>query len=403
MVLNKNNILGRVSIVIYILSYVLFSAIIGERNTSIESVCKIFLLLIMLYFIFKEKTNILLQNETLFLRLSIILFVLQLLFFQNIRILQWIVNVFVFYFLSKYSKKDYLVYFTWAMRIAGVALAASAIQLAIEYGAMFFFRSETFMDKQYYTCFLGISSIICLVDIIYKKNTVLNTILLIIYLAVNILIIQSKLSLFSFGVIAVLFFLLQDTDTKKRFWIIVKWLFLTSCVVAYFFPNLVIPDPIKYGINTLLGENVFYIETNVSRLDSTYDTRSRLWLYCTTLFLEYPLIGIGIGNFANFNKGTATIGQLEETESSLLSIICEGGIFYCILMFFFFSFIFKRAWRLVIYNKSYIGNICLCIIATYIILIIGNDFMDSLFWISLGIISGVMNSEKECMRKKIRT
>lgn len=400
MVQNKNNILAKISIVGYILAYVSFSAIIGERNTSIESVCKIFLLFIMLFFIFKEKTNTHLQSETFFLQLASIFFVLQFLFFQNIKILQWIINIVVFYFFSKYSKKDYLVYYTWGMRIASIILVVSAILLAIKNGAMFFFRRETFMDKQYYTYFLGVSSIICLVDIIYKKHAFLNTILLIIYLAVNLLIIQSKLSLFSFGIIAVLFFLLQDRDKKKRFGIIVKWLVFTLIIVICFFPHLAIPDPIKYGINTLLGENIFYIETNVSRLEGTYDTRSILWKYCMSLFVEYPFIGIGIGNFANFNKGISAIKELKETESSLLSIICEGGIFYCMIMLFFFSFIFKRAWLLIKHNKSYIGNICLCIIATYIILIVGNDFMDSLFWISLGIISGIMNSEKESIKRK---
>lgn len=150
-------------------------------------------------------------------------------------------------------------------------------------------------------------------------------------------------------------------------------------------------DPIKDAINRVVGTEVFEIK-RVNMKSDTYDIRNDLWIYCMTqLFPNHPILGIGLGNYSQYaSKGPMSIRDIGETESSLLAVITEGGIAYFTILSFFFFKTLILLWHKLKRHKDYYDYIGFCFFCSYLVMMIGNDFLDSLFWIQSGILIGIV-------------
>lgn len=381
-------------IISYLLLYAGYNILFGENsNTIVLTILKALLLAIFFIVSYRYPANYSLlsyRNVLLALFFFILLQVIILDNFKAIKILG--INLIAFILFVKWSSKKLIEIWLWSIKITAVLASISAAYLAYKLGEFIYLRDEVFVDKSYITAFYCISFISIVTDLSFNRNRFYNSIIFIIVFIVDLLIVQSKISLFILGVS---FIFCQYLRRRFQFRHIIESFFLI--IISFIIINSILPedsvvlDPIKQGINQLCGTD--FLETKRTNMKTdTYDIRDELWRYCFDNILpEHPLLGIGLGNFRDYaKKGPAIISFLEETESSLLSVITEGGIIYLFLMILFFIKPIRSSYKYIKTNMNSENVFFFLFFVGYAIMCIGNDFLDSLFWIQSGLMVGVL-------------
>lgn len=375
------------SLSVFVLSYVLsesLSSIIGMDPSTQKMIC----LIPFACFTFLSKCAV---NEINFiLKIFLSISVLLLLQFFMCAPFEFSTRLFInllFLFIVSYKEiplKSLIRIFCF-VKISALLVAISVFQLYLIYGG--YAREEALIDKSLASGILALSFMACWIDIILNRNRIINAIIITFLLYVDVFIIVSKTSVFAFFIFIIITFFCMSKEDRRMYLKLSKYVLIIICVLALIFPNVALPNDLKETINTIAGYEVY--ELSRVRIDNTFSIRHYLMEYCINeLFLNHPFIGIGIGNFAYYNH--SFYSNLEETESSALSIITEGGIYYAITIGIFYFFLIKRGIKRIRENLGYKECIGIGIPVIYFILCIGNDFMDALFWMMMGIVYSIL-------------
>lgn len=229
--------------------------------------------------------------------------------------------VFLLYFIF-FSKVNKLEEIGFSIKLA--AIIGSLSVLFVTHGdSLYNWRSDsdTMADKGFLTILYAIVQCLCITDILYKKNIVINMLILFFILYVNMFFVQSKtafLALFFYFVI--IFVLLKG---RIRYYMLIG--FVIFSIIVYFNSSFLITDSIANGINVFLGNEIFSLDAHtVEKTMVTFDMRDVITNYCLILFLKSPLWGIGIGGYA----ASGGILGVIECESTFLDMLVEGGLLY---------------------------------------------------------------------------
>lgn len=185
-------------------------------------------------------------------------------------------------------------------------------------------RMSMIVDKGSLTMWFSMTLCITFVDIINQKKLWLNIIVFLAILIANLFVIQSKTAIVSFFCFFVLFALTSTgTIRKTMLRLIVPFLFLFICM-AYQNPEKYIPHTFAVALNQITGQDVIKIDYGKGDLD-TYESRELIDAYCTLLFMENPITGVGLGNYSKM-PGHPT--DVTECENTYYDLLVEGGILY---------------------------------------------------------------------------
>lgn len=387
----KRDIIRSILLIAYLLVYAFSFTIAGDGSMIVVSLIK--LALLSLFFIVSigcKKSNIIKEYKWILLFFTgfVLLQVSLLGNLNSIKILG--LNLVVYYIFYKWGNYKLLSVWSWGMKLIAVITAISVVSLSIMFGEIIYYRQDALIDKSFMTTFFSLTFIFCLSEILFKKHRLINFIILVFLLPVNIILVQSKISLVVLTIVFLLGILFKAISKKQVLHFSLLGLFLLL-MIGFFLPSESdVLDPLKDAGNRVAGEELFEIKRTEMKSD-TYDLRSDIWKYCLNdIFPESPIIGIGLGNYELFAKrGPMSIRDIGETESSLLAVITEGGLVYFILMT---SFFFMAIRNLYVENKryhSFIHFVGISLYVSYMVMMIGNDFLDSLFWIQTGLLTGI--------------
>lgn len=380
------------SLGIYIICYVFLPWIIGKE---LSSLVKMMLLGLMFFFIilFAKEDNRYLEYESILIPGFSIYFFFNLIFWWNLEILRWGVNIVLFFIFYRYSSYKCFYVFSFIIKFMTLICTFFIFTDSLYYGEWIYDRAGGIMDKSYLTYFLALTYFFCVVDILYNRHTIFNMLSLFFCLVVNIMVIQSKTSLFAFVINLVLLFCFYS-ELRRMIKKYIKYLIPIGIIFFVFFVRIPSSqEDLKYGINRVLSFELFdeanFIRTE-DRLGATFDIRKDVREYCFELFWDNPIFGIGQGNYKFINqKSDNYFNQLSDTESSWLQILVEGGIYYIFIMAYFFLKPINDIRRKLKYNPnslySYYYVMSFSFFITCFVMYFFNDFTDSLFWISAGI------------------
>ena len=396
---NKKRNIKRIAgtlIVLYLLLYTLGPAILSDTSASLTfAKMSLILLMTVVFVINYGRKDLGVMN---FVVSGLLLFVfIQFLVFRNYEVFKVVgINVFVYYIFARYCNKDYIPFFSEGLKFCTLLVVLSVLWLCIESGTLEYDRGGALIDKSFITGLLGLSYIYIVVDIFYHKRLFVNICLLLLFVFVNLMIIQSKISVAVLLICILFLYLVSEDRIRKEMQKYFFCILALGVVFVIILPNKLnlLGDDIKYAVNILTGNNIFddFIRSE-ERMDMTYNIRHDLWEYCIhQLFMENILLGIGVGNAGMYIS--RIYDWLSETESSLLSIITEGGIVYAVLMFSFFYINIRQSYIALKKEQTQEYYYPLLIFIAYVIMIIGNDFLDSLFWIQTGAMTGVILHSK---------
>lgn len=392
-----NNKAAEFVLVIYVLFY-LFGINIFAEHLGILTLIKFFLIILFTLLLHRGEINRsvfakkILQFSCLFVFLQFI-FVGFASFSGGVKLL---INVILFYLISK--RKDsasMLDSVTNILKISTIISCAASILVAVKEGVISVTRGEM-IDKCMLTFLFSVSICFSLIDIVNRKKVLFNSMVLLMALGCNMLLIQSKITFMSVLIFMVVYFINSNKKARTN---LIKYasIFLAIGIVVFSTYDLEIPLPMQFAVNKLLGFSLFDINVSLAledHLSITYDTRNDIKDYCFGLFTDNPIIGVGLGNYANIvSKSGKYFSDITDTESSWLGILCEGGILYIFLMLYFFvkSIITSiRVYKVTNDNRALV-SIYFFIIYAFIML--GNDFLDSMFWILSAVMWSCLNSK----------
>lgn len=392
-----NNKAAEFVLVIYVLFY-LFGINIFAEHLGILTLIKFFLIILFTLLLHRGEINRsvfakkILQFSCLFVFLQFI-FVGFASFSGGVKLL---INVIIFYLISK--RKDsagMLDSVTNILKISTIISCAASILVAVREGVISVSRGEM-IDKCMLTFLFSVSICFSLIDIVNRKKVLFNSMVLLMALGCNMLLIQSKITFMSVLIFMVVYFINSNKKARTN---LIKYasIFLAIGIVVFSTYDLEIPLPMQFAVNKLLGFSLFDINVSSAledHLSITYDTRNDIKDFCFGLFEENPILGVGLGNYANIvSKSGKYFSDITDTESSWLGILCEGGILYIFLMLYFFVksiFISIRVYKVSNDNRALV-SIYFFIIYAFIML--GNDFLDSMFWILSAVMWSFLNSK----------
>lgn len=380
----------------YLLVYTFSYVIAGEGNMIVVSLIKfslLFLFLIVSYW--SQNTNNIKQYKAI-LTLLVCFVVLQVVFLDNINSIKVLgVNLIIFIIFFKWSNEKLFRVCAWGLKLLAVITAISVVSLAITFGEIIYYREDALIDKSFMTAIFSMSFVYCLTEILFHKKVKTNLVILLFVFCVDLLLVQSKISLFVLVVVCVISIILKKISIRKSI-VYTSIAILVLGTVSFFLPkDSEALDPVKDAANRAIGFQIFEIK-RINMKSDTYDIRSDIWSYCLTdLFPNHPVLGIGLGNYSEFSKkAPSSINDIGETESSLLAIITEGGIVYFILMVSFFWVTIRHIYLQYKKNHSYISFTGICLFISYAVMLIGNDFLDSMFWLQTGLMIGVLSPNR---------
>lgn len=392
-----NNKAAEFVLVIYILFY-LFGINIFAEHLGILTLIKFFLIILFTFLLHRGEINRsvfakkILQFSCLFVFLQFI-FVGYASFSGGVKLL---INVTIFYLISK--RKDsasMLDSVTNILKISTIISCAASILVAVKEGVISVTRGEM-IDKCMLTFLFSVSICFSLIDIVNRKKVLFNSMVLLMALGCNMLLIQSKITFMSVLIFMVVYFINSNKKARTNL-IKYAFIFLAIGIVVFSTYDLEIPLPMQFAVNKLLGFSLFDINVSSAledHLSITYDTRNDIKDYCFGLFTDNPILGVGLGNYANIvSKSGKYFSDITDTESSWLGILCEGGIMYIFLMLYFFVksiFTSIRVYKVSNDNRALV-SIYFFIIYAFIML--GNDFLDSMFWILSAVMWSCLNNK----------
>lgn len=316
-------------------------------------------------------------------------------------IIKWTFNVIFFFLFFKYSNCKFLYAMDFGIKIAMAIGSLYILFVVLKNGSLEYDRGEIFIDKAFLTSLFALSYFFCILDIFFNRDKIFNIILFSVSVFVNLFVVQSKTSLFALVIeLLILYFFFPIIRPVYNKYI--KYLVIIGFLAFTILPSVPLPDDLTYGINRVLGFE-FLDESKLTRsynnLSMTYDIRDDVRAYCFRLFLENPILGIGQGNFAILNQASSNdFNWLSETESSWLQILTEGGLFYFLTMIFLFfkpiNDAYKKLKNEVGTKYSYYYLMTFSFFIIFIVLFLFNDFSDSFFWISAGIMASLIVCDK---------
>lgn len=382
----------------YLIAYLFLPMFV--KDLSMLGVLKIFLATLLCVLLYKKNSGS--SNSKSIFRMILPLFVFfvtaQFLCFHSMLAVKFAVNVIFFLFFALYSDSLLAQKFAAGVKVMALSIVIIALYYCLVNGQLYFFRSEILIEKQTMSIVLCLASTFCLVEGSFAGLRLKNMILLVLFLLANLFIIQSKTALFVLAIDVVALCLIH-----KQFYVWLKGKVVYFAAVFVLFlsllPSIVLPDDIRFGVNRLTGCEIFstQYDRSVERMDMTYSIRDDVRKYCFSLFLQNPLMGIGLGNFERYNKYSNTsVKQLIQPESQWLGILCEGGVVYVGIFFVFFMVNMKNSYNVLkkdVTNVFALNSFMLQL--NYSIMFIFNDFLDSLFWFSTGIFLGAMKNRKK--------
>ena len=262
------------------------------------------------------------------------------------------------------------------------ALISARTIRAMGYG-IYNVRLLTMMDKPYYTLIFSIAIIILIHGIINlkaRKTRIAYFVWICVLAYVQYMLIQSKTSILA--VVLALFaeYMLVYRNVPRKMLYCISVIILGVMVIVLFLPYIKIPNYIMDVVNFVTG--------NYSIMEKSYYTfivRKEVLENVMTILSRYPLFGVGFGSYYKyaFSHGMLYYTRdIYDMESSVLSILGEGGLIYFIVVFLVFAVLTKRLLklcRLKRLNRELIG-VGLCML----ILLVGNDFMSTFFWCLIG-------------------
>lgn len=310
--------------------------------------------------------------------------------------IKYLLYIFVFLIIvSVYNKK------TWAMVLKTICLISFFMTLDAFIAAPQVLKEGlgfrniihyTILDKAYYTFILSFSSVYLMHNIFFDDykyciKKLLNIGFLLGNIIVNLVMMQSKIYLITLIVCFLTNYSFLDYKAKK---IIKKYLvFLIIIFIILFIHNpLMLPDFIYimlhrfFGLFNTLIEQIEYFE----RLSSTYVSRTMIYEYAFSLFRDNPFFGIGFGKYSEYVKHIPYI-TATQAESSMLSMLLEGGLFYFINHYIYLTtelFSVHRIAKSNPVNKDII--LVETILITCFLINIFNDYYSSIYWILLALI-----------------
>lgn len=385
---------------IYFLAYAILPGVMGAESASL--VKTVLLLFILFLLLFKSKIR---NNYTEYINILMTCFfsyfIINVIKGGNSDIIRWVINITIFF--VSYKCCDYKCFFALKHVIKIVTLICTINTLYVSFkNGMIYARYEALVDKCFLTALYGMSYFFCILDIFYNKQKKINILCIFVFIMVNIFLVQSKTSLLALVVeLIVLYVFFQEIrpvyNRYIKYFTIISFSFF---LILPYLPNIQVSDDLAYGINRIVGYEIFDESSFVrssDKISMTFDVRDGLRDYCFKLFLDNPVFGIGQGNFKIINK-TTEFYWLSETESSWLQILTEGGTFYLCAMLFFFLKPINDTYRKIKTNTysqySYYYLMSLSFFLTFFVLYLYNDFADSFFWLSAGIMTSLIVCDK---------
>lgn len=293
-------------------------------------------------------------------------------------------------FASLYSDRSF--FYTFLNTICIVTLITTLPLIYYYYTLGYYARWIIIFDKSFQTFLFGVSMAYITMRI-FDENQKYKLLLfaVVIYLLwVNVYILQSKTSIFSFLVLLCLLVVFKTRTTLgffKR-----KWYVFAIIIIAFIFSpiQLEIPDAMKQAANKLLGKEQFHLSVNMR--ENTYDVRDLVVKKTREIIVKNPLQGAGFGNYEEALRSTGTF--LTEGESQIVDMALDGGVTYLIV---FFLYVFLFMYRGIYNIRHKINNeeslMLVGQMTVFVILCFGNEMFSSLVWIYMGTISWLMYSK----------
>jgi len=397
----RKSVFLNVCLFTYVIGYVLFPAVMGNATQGMVKLFLVITMLLLLYCCSNGCNRCISVTKTIMPFFLVFVFVQTFLFSPMFGV-KYGINLLLFVFLCRYGNKVLCDNYSLFVKISSLVACIPVIYFCLLYHKAYFFRTNIFIEKQTLSLLLATAYMLCLVDAFFSaKQKKWNATIFAALVVINVFIIQSKSSLFVLLIGCIVLFL---TKKSVRLWFRKKIFFFLMGYVALLalFPTLALPDDIRFGINRVIGTNLFSTDfvRSEDRMELTYSIRDDSRIFCFQTFLQHPIVGIGLGNFSShIKKSSSAVRFLGEPESAWLSILTEGGGLYVLSMLvFFFSniyFAYSRCRRNdndVYAYRVLLINVCYCVIFFF------NDFMDSLFWMSSGITLGAIyyDSRTKC-------
>ncbi len=246
-------------------------------------------------------------------------------------------------------------------------------------------RNDAFIDKIYLTGLVAISLCLCITDILFKKNTLMNFIFLFFIFYANMFFVQSKTAFVSLGLYLITILFLSKGRTRNYLLLGL----LISIPLLYYRSDLFLSDSITNAVNIFFGSNVFNLDAKTQHMyTGTFDIRE-LIIYASLLtFYSSPLWGIGIGGIVE--KG-GFYGVME-CESTYLDMLVEGGLLYFVPVFLsiiipFITCIYNIKWKKI---PSYQYYWAISILSCIIICFNWNDYLWPIFFALIGICTNLI-------------
>lgn len=385
---------------IYFSIYAILPGIVDKETASLVKTVFLAFIIIIMVFNYDRKND---YND--YMRVIIPFFVIYLII--NIichpgpDIIRWGINVTAFCVFYKYSNYKCFNVLSFALKIATLICTFSFLYYSIIYGTMAYFRDDALIDKAYLTAFYAMTYFFCIVDILYNRYKWFNVVTLIVFVWVNVFIVQSKTSLLALAIelITLYVFFPSIRTTYNKY---LRYIVVIGGVAMMFLTTITLPQELTFGINRVLGFE-FLDQSGFTRseehLSITFDVREDVRAYCFKLFSENPIFGIGQGQFKYVNHASHNyFSYLTQTESSWLQILTEGGLFYLFIMLYFFLKPIIDVRKKIFSNQEH-GYIYYYLMAysfflVFAVMYLFNDFADSLFWLSAGIMASLISCDK---------
>lgn len=288
--------------------------------------------------------------------------------------------------MSQVSEKSTFTCFKYSIITLSILLSLDALwhlpQLLASGTGLYNIRIYTLVDKPWYSFILSFSVIILLIEVTYNKiNKIFATILIIVNLAINIIVVQSKATILCIGV--ALFLVLVNSSAKNRKRILLGLILLSilAILIVHFYPEK-IPAYIGAAIYQIFGINIGDYGDQYNRLNYTFDARNNIYDYVWGIFEEHPLLGIGFGNYTVLGSNYTGI---TDTESSLLQSFVGGGAVFALSYILLCITISLNLFKLC-KNKHYQCKDVelLVLFVIYFILNIQNDYFSLIYFLFMG-------------------
>lgn len=377
----KKTSVAVVILAFFFITYILFPLFINSNILGGLKILFLTCLGVSLYHL-NKKGNKINSIKQFILPSFLCFFYIQLFFFSSLSILKGMVFFCFFACFAFYATNRICEFFSCFIKLASLFIILFIFTVCIEQGHLYYYRSLIFIEKTTMSIFFTLATSLCLIDFGLKKKKK-DLFLLALILFTNIFIVQSKSAIFLFVLnVLILFFLCEPFKRmiKKYKYIL---LFFSLSVVAIF-PSAILPDDIRFGINRIIGNEIFsttFVRSE-DNMDLTYSIREDMHTFGMKIFFENPLIGIGVGNFEKYNRFSGSnVSFLTQPESTWLGILIEGGIVY--LLFFVIFFIHNLSVSKKKYKENQDNDMALksfFINTNYVVLFFFNDFMDLMFW-----------------------